>query len=227
MFSIGAAEIAPHKNLMPCVIFGRGNPVCVVNEQHKTEADIVCIKPGVLHRVEVRDGGAEIIYLDGVHLSASQADCASMNLAWRDIPDAFYASDRDAIGEFRKALDVNGVPSDPHVMRIVEELYSYPLNRLSQDELAVRLGLERTQALRHFKWTTGQTFRGFKRWAASVALVKSAHRGLAIGLAGIDAGFSDAAHTSRTVVEIFGLTPTAGLRTLRSVSDLELREAKL
>jgi len=220
LFSLDATEIALHKNLMTCVIFGRSNPVYVGNEQAKIEADIVCIKPDILHRVIVGEGGAEVMFLDGVQLSTAQANFEKVDQTWQHVPEAFNALDYKTIADFRQNLDGNGAPPDPQILEIVEELYSSPLNRMSQDELSTRLGLERTQALRHFKAVTGQTFRKFKKWAASVAVTHSAHQGQEIGIAGIDAGFSDASHTTRTAGEVFGLTPTHGLDNLRNVSTL-------
>jgi methylphosphotriester-DNA--protein-cysteine methyltransferase len=91
---------------------------------------------------------------------------------------------------------------------------------MTQDELALNLGLERTQALKYFKSVTGQTFRRFKKWAASVTVTSFVFDGQVIGQAGMDAGFSDAAHTSRTVKELFGLTPTDGVKSLRGIATL-------
>jgi AraC-like DNA-binding protein len=80
--------------------------------------------------------------------------------------------------------------------------------------------MERSQALKYFKDTTGQTFRRFKKWTASVTVTKCVLGGQIIAHAGLDAGFSDAAHTSRTARELFGLTPTAGIGSLRSITTL-------
>ena len=95
---------------------------------------------------------------------------------------------------------------------------------MSQDELAKKLGLGRTQALRYFKRVTGQTFRRYKKWAASIAVTSSVFNGQVIGHAGMDAGFSDAAHTSRTAKELFGLSPSNGVISLRGISTLDCQK---
>ena len=221
LFSFDAGALALHKNLMPCVIFGCQEPVRVANDMAELDAQIVCIKPGVAHSVVVRSGGAEIIYLDGVQLSMQTADFEPLGAEWRMFPTVFETSDHLTMTRFRTMLEGRRPPPDRKVMGIVRDIYASPMVRMSQIELAERLGLERTQALRHFKSTTGQTFRKFKIWAAILATARSAHQGERIGIAGVDAGFSDAAHTARTAMTTFGLTPTKGLSGLTRMQTLD------
>ncbi len=219
-FSFATGALALHQNLMTCVIVGRNYPVTVSNDHDWLTAQIICIKPGVPHRVTVPEGGAEIVYLDGIQLAAAQSAFAPLSPEWRALPDAFEARDHTAISVFRDLLNTDHTPPDPDVMKVVHALYTEPFTRLSQSDLADALYLERTQALRHFKATTGQTFRRFKIWAAIVSATRSAHQGEQIGLAGIETGFSDAAHLARTASTVFGVTPTAGLSGLTGIVTL-------
>lgn len=219
-FSFAAGELALHQNLMTCIIVGRHWPVTVSNDHDWLTAQIVSIKPGVPHRVTVPDGGAEIVYLDGVQMSAARSAFGPLTPEWRALPDAFETEDYAALSAFRGLLNADHSPPDPDLMAIVHELYAEPLTRMSQSDLANALGLERTQALRHFKATTGQTFRRFKIWAAIVAATHSAHKGEQIGMAGIETGFADAAHLARTASTVFGVTPTAGLSGLTGIVTL-------
>ena len=139
---------------------------------------------------------------------------------WQSIPESFYNKQHLAIENFRTFLNRDTEMPNQPISEVIEALYAMPLNRMTQDELAANLGLERTLALKYFKDVTGQTFRRFKKWAASVTVTSSVFNGQIIGHAGIDAGFSDAAHTSRTARELFGLTPTAGVNSLRGISTL-------
>lgn len=182
---------------------------------------MIIIKPDVPHRVMVRQGGAEIIYFDGVHLPQRAAAFTGLDASWRGFPCAFEREDHAAVSGLRLFLGGSRPTPDPQVMRSVAQLYAAPFARMGQAELARALGLERTQALRHFKATTGQTFRKFKIWAALVAAARSAHQGERIGIAGVDAGFSDATHTARMAMTTFGLTPTAGLGHLTQMQTLE------
>lgn len=220
LFSFEAAELAMHKNLTTCVIFGRTQPVLVANGQMELEADIICIKPDILHRVSVREGGAEIMYLDGILLPDSTDVFEHIDTSKKRIPDAFKMANHQAINDFRLELEGQRLPPDPLIMEIVEQLYTGSHERMSQEALSQKLGLERTQALRHFKGNTGQTFRKFKIWAAVVATAHGTFSGEQIGLAGVDAGFSDAAHTARTAMATFGITPTRGLSGLTMMSTL-------
>ena len=139
---------------------------------------------------------------------------------WRGLARAFDLQDFAALNTFRSRLEQDRLPPDQSVMEIVKELYLAPFTRLSQTDLASALGLERTQALRHFKATTGQTFRRFKIWAAFVAATRSAHAGERIDHAGIEAGFADAAHLARTAGIVFGVTPTVGLSGLKAIETM-------
>ena len=82
------------------------------------------------------------------------------------------------------------------------------MTRMDQRELAERLRLERTQAMRTFKAATGMTFREFKRWRALCAATRQIAEGQLVRTAALDAGFADTAHLTRTFRLTFGTTPT-------------------
>jgi len=215
LFSFDAGSLELHENLMTCVIVGRQNPVSVTGTRDQVQAGVVCIRAGVAHRVRVQTGGAEIIYLDGVVLDDDAPDFAALGDIWHDLPSAIEAQDHARILAFRQMLHHIHTPPDSAVMQVVKRLYDDPFERMTQIELAHALKLERTLAMRHFKATTGQTFRKFKIWAAMIAAVQAAHNGHPIGVSGINAGFSDAAHLTRTASVLFGITPTIGLSGLK------------
>jgi AraC-like DNA-binding protein len=171
--------------------------------------------------VVVNEGGAEIVYLDGVQLPQTKVALKEIDPRWGHVPNGFREGRREVVTDFRHEVGERRPAPDPKIMEIVEQLYIAPFERMSQTELSQRLGLERTMALRHFRATTGQTFRKFKIWAGIVAAARCAHQGEKIGLAGIDAGFADAAHTARTAMDVFGMTPTKGLGGLINMQTLE------
>lgn len=223
MFSLAESELELHENLITCVIFSNKELVCVSDHSKRLKAKIICIKPDVNHRVSIPSGGAEILYFDGVKLNDDFADFESLDAQWEHIPAAFKKLEFDIIEKFRVFLNSGKTPVNLPILAVIEELYSSPLERMTQNELAEELGLERTQALKYFKSVTGQTFRRFKKWAATVTVTSSVFNGQNVSLAGIDAGFSDAAHTSRTAREVFGLTPTSGASSLRNITTLVQR----
>lgn len=219
-FCFDEGTLALHKNIMTCVIVGRCNPIRVSNDHESVEAGVICIRPDIPHCVSVKEGGADIIYLDGVSLAPDANDFELLPADWCALPLAFEKADTVTVSAFRERLQSNASPPDQSIMQIVHHLYDGPFTRLSQTELAQHLALERTQALRHFKATTGQTFRKFKIWASIVAATRIALNGTQIGHAGVEAGFSDAAHLARTAATVFGTTPTKGLSGLRSMQTL-------
>lgn len=85
------------------------------------------------------------------------------------------------------------------------------MQRMSQGELARRLSMERTRALRCFKAATGQTFREFKRWSSLQHAAQLMAEGALVRTAAMDAGFADTAHLSRVFRRGFGLTPSAAI----------------
>nr|WP_298930270.1 AraC family transcriptional regulator [uncultured Erythrobacter sp.] len=199
---------------MPCVLFGVSSPVLVAGENESLCADIVCIKPDVPHAVSISGGGAEILFLDGLQFSQERPDFSSLDESFSAVPKAVKDGEVTAIEALRNELSRPMPDPDQQVLDIAARMYAAPMRRLSQVELAEQLGLERTQALKHFKSNTGLTFRKFKIWCASIATVRRVIAGDNIGAAGIDSGFSDAAHVARTARDVFGITPSKGIAAL-------------
>jgi AraC-like DNA-binding protein len=94
------------------------------------------------------------------------------------------------------------------IARAIEAILGDPMLRMTQHELAERLRLGRTQALRAFKAATGMTFRELKRWTALCAATRQIAQGQLVRTAAMDAGFADTAHLTRTFRSAFGTTPT-------------------
>lgn len=220
MFSLSQTRLDEHENLITCIIFANQEPVVVESIGEQLSAKIVCIKPDVNHKVFIPASGAEILYLDGVKLHQHFKDFESLSNKWQAIPSAFYDSDHDTLEAFKRYLDrENSAPNYP-IINVIEELYQNPFSRMTQSELANRLCLERTQALKYFKSVTGQTFRRFKKWSAMITVTSDVLNGQIISHAGLDAGFSDAAHATRSAKELFGLTPTNGVNCLKRLTTL-------
>jgi AraC-like DNA-binding protein len=94
---------------------------------------------------------------------------------------------------------------------VIETIIAEPMLRLSQLELAHRLKMERTSALRMFKAATGLTFRRFKQWSALQHAARQIAAGELVRTAAMDAGFADTAHLTRTFRASFGLTPSEAI----------------
>jgi AraC-like DNA-binding protein len=207
LFSFVARHLAPHRNPVTCILAGLDRPLSVCSPAERIEGDIVVIRPGIEHWVEI-NGRAKVLYFDGLEFTLSEALAARVP---RDVAtlaiDALAASS-GAQEELRARLSRAPERCPPGVARIIHAIASDPMTRMDQSELAERLRLGRTQALRAFKAATGMTFREFKRWTALCAATRQIAQGQLVRTAAMDAGFADTAHLTRTFRTAFGTTPT-------------------
>lgn len=203
-----ATTLAAHRNPVTCLLCGLDRPLVVWADGVRVESDMVLIRPGVEHSVEI-GGRAKVLYFDGLAfpLDAGVADHVPRRLTSLAV-DALDGC-QDATLELRLRFADRDQACPSAIARIIEDILSDPMNRMSQDELANRTGLERTRALRSFKAATGMTFRAFKNWTGLQAAARQIAEGELIRTAAMDAGFSDSAHLTRTFRQSFGITPSA------------------
>jgi AraC-like DNA-binding protein len=207
LFPFVASNLAPHRNPVTCVLAGLDRPLAVCTGTQRIEGDLVLIRPGVEHWVEI-NGHAKVLYFDGLDfpLSASLAARVPRELS-QLVSDALAAS-AGAQAELRARFSHRRERCPAVIARAVHDILQDPMMRMSQGELAERLRLERTQALRAFKAATGMTFRELKRWTALCAATRQIAEGQLVRTAAMDAGFADTAHLTRTFRTAFGTTPT-------------------
>lgn len=175
------------------------------------EGDILLIRPGVIHAVALAERGADVLYLNGLPFpfDAPLAQVLSgvlTRLAWEAL-----GGTEDAMNELRARLTSRSAAPPQPIAAVVRAIYADPMQRMHQGELARRLRMERTQALRCFKATTGQSFRQFKSWSALQFAAQHMADGALVRTAALDAGFADTAHLSRVFSRYFGLTPSAAI----------------
>jgi AraC-like DNA-binding protein len=211
VFSVDVAGVARHPNPVTCVIRGRRGPLTVVGQGQSVTGDIVMIRPGVEHHIICGEGGLSAMYLDGARCPGSGALAARLDGRLGELVVAGMQLDCDAQQELRERLD-HGQGRLPRQMHaVLADVAADPMARMSQDELAQRLGLERTRALRLFKESTGTTFRQFKRWTGLQHAARLIVSGAGVTTAAMDAGFADTAHLTRTFKQCFGLTPSQAI----------------
>ncbi|TAJ36350.1 MAG: AraC family transcriptional regulator [Reyranella sp.] len=217
VFSAGIDRVALHSNPVTCVISGIRGAVSVIGGGERITGDVVLIRPGIEHRV-VCEGGINAMYLDG--LSWPEGATLAERLQGRFGNLAFDAlfQGNGAQEELRRRL-AHGLPVFPQQLAsVIEELTSDPMSRMSQQELADRLKMERTRALRLFKAGTGQTFRRFKQWAGLRRAARQIASGELVRTAAMDGGFADTAHLTRTFRNSFGVTPSEAIAGLATAS---------
>jgi AraC-like DNA-binding protein len=220
VFSVDVAGVGRHPNPVTCVVRGRRGPLSVVGEGEQAQSvtgDIVIIRPGVEHHIICGEGGLSAMYLDGARWPGSGMLAERLEGRLGELVLAGMQLDSDAQRELRERLDHGQGRLPRKISAVLAKLAEEPMARMSQAELAERLGLERTQALRLFKDATGTTFRQFKRWTGLQHAARLIVAGALVRTAAMDAGFADTAHLTRTFKQCFGLTPSqaiAGLPTI-------------
>jgi len=207
LFPFVASELSPHRNPVTCILAGLDRPLAVCTRAERIEGEIVVIRSGVEHWVEI-NGSAKVLYFDGLAFPLGAA------LAAR-VPHEFATLTIDALGsvpgaqeELRARFSRGRERCPAALARAIDAIALDPMTRMGQGELAERLRLGRTQALRAFKAASGLTFRGFKRWTALCAAARQIAGGQLVRTAAMDAGFADTAHLTRTFRTAFGTTPT-------------------
>jgi AraC-like DNA-binding protein len=220
VFSVNVAGVGRHPNPVTCVVRGRRGPLSVVGEGEQAQSvtgDIVIIRPGVEHHIVCGEGGFTVMYLDGARWPGPHGLAERIEGRLGELVLAGMKLDCDAQRELHERLDHGQDRLPSRMSGVLADLTAEPMARMSQDELARRLGLERTQALRLFKQSTGTTFRQFKRWTGLQHAARLIVAGALVRTAAMDAGFADTAHLTRTFKQCFGLTPSqaiAGLPTI-------------
>ena len=143
---------------------GGTNPSRLTSRGEVVAGDILLIRPGIEHTV-ICSGGINVMYLDGLQWSGSSrlAERLQGRLANLAIDAIFQGS--DAQTALRQRLVSGATQFPPQLVAVIEDLITEPMSRMTQRELADRLQMERTRALRMFKAATGQTFRRFKQWS--------------------------------------------------------------
>ncbi len=214
LFPFVASNLAPHRNPVTCILAGLDRPLAVCTQAERVEGDIVVIRPGVEHWVEI-NGSAKVLYFDGLEFPLTAALAARVPREVAALAIDALASSSEAQEELRARFSRARTRCPAAVARTIEAIAHDPMTRMSQGELAERLRLGRTQAMRAFKAATGMTFREFKRWTALCAATRQIAEGQLVRTAAMDAGFADTAHLTRTFGNAFGTTPTLATADLR------------
>lgn len=207
LFPFVASNLAPHRNPVTCVLAGLDRPLAVCTGTQRIEGDLVLIRPGVEHWVEI-NGHAKVLYFDGLDFPLSASLAARVPRELSPLVSDALAASTGAQAELRARFSHRRERCSAVIARALHDILQDPMMRMSQGELADRLRLERTQALRAFKAATGMKFRELKRWTALCAATRQIAEGQLVRTAAMDAGFADTAHLTRTFRTAFGTTPT-------------------
>jgi AraC-like DNA-binding protein len=208
---VGTRKLAAHANVVTCVLVGRTGPLRLDCDGRRVDGEVLLVRPGVVHAVSLAERGADVLYLNGLAFPFDAPLAQVLDGALAHLASDALGGDRCAMHELRARLTAPAPRLPTGIADVVRAIYAEPMQRMSQGELARRLHLERTRALRCFKDATGQTFREFKRWSALQQAAQLMAEGSLVRTAAMDAGFADTAHLSRVFRQYFGLTPSAAI----------------
>ena len=208
---VGSRKLAAHANAVTCVLVGRTGPLRLECDGRSVEGDILLVRPGVVHAVALAERGADVLYLNGLAFPFEAPLAHVLGGALAHFASAALRGDDCAMHELRARLTARAPRLPTAIAEVVRAIYADPMQRMSQDELARRLRMERTRALRCFKAATGQTFRELKSWSALQHAAQLMVEGALVRTAAMDAGFADSAHLTRVFRRGFGLTPSAAI----------------
>jgi AraC-like DNA-binding protein len=206
-FPFVAGTLTSHRNPVTCVLAGLDGPLQVRSGAELIEGDLLLIRPGVEHEVEI-GGRARVVYFDGLDYPLDARLAARVHREALSTTIDALEGDTNAQFDLRARWSTSRESCSPELARVIAEIVAHPMTRMDQEELSCRLRRSRAHSLRLFKAITGMTFRGFKQWTALCAAARQLADGQLVRTAAIDAGFADTAHLTRTFRASFGTTPT-------------------
>ena len=208
---IPVTRLGAHPNVVMAVLAGRAGPITVEHAGGSLTGDVLLVRPGIVHSVQLPERGADVVYLNGLTFPYHAPLAVVLKGNLEALARRSIAGDASASEELRERLAFATDPLSAKMAAIVRAMQADPMRRVSQDELVRCLGMERTRALRAFKAATGLTFRRFKLWSAlQHATLRMAEREL-VRTAAMDAGFADTAHLSRVFSSMFGLCASVAI----------------
>lgn len=192
------------------------------------DAGAVLVGPDVPHAIDARGLDVVLLFVEpeseigsrlraglrdrSVHLFEGEAD----RVLRQGLP-ATAPLEPDAVGAWmRHALQISpqdeAKPMHPRVRRVLRKLRAgeLPLEKLTLDQLATVAGLSPSRFLHAFTESVGVPVRPYLLWLRLQLAAGVIASGARIGEAAHAAGFSDAAHLSRTFRRMFG-TPASAL----------------
>jgi AraC-like DNA-binding protein len=205
-----------HKNRVPCIIIGDERPILVETLDGNIYGHGVYIAPDKPHRVQFGQQPSRTLYLEGIRSSLLPDGQITRRLDGIELNWIVTAADDWSLDHETELLARFHYESPPisltgKLAERLEGLRADPQSRLSQRQLTQALGIERTQALKLFKASTGMTLRSYQIWKSIRGALQDVAAGAAFQTAGLDNGFCDAAHFSRTFRSTFGLSLSEAL----------------
>lgn len=207
-----------HKNRAPCIIVGNDAPIRVETSHGIVTGSAVFIAPDKPHRVCFGEQTSHTLYLENVRsVILPEAETArpiaqnELDFVNNNLGDWTEDCETELLDRFQ--FERSETPLSSDIAKCIRQFQTNPLFRISQAQLSRALGMERTQALKAFKANTGMTLRSFQIWKSLRGALEDIASGEDFQTAGLDHGFCDAAHFSRTFRSTFGMSLSQALQT--------------
>lgn len=205
-----------HSHMAHQITISLNARLTVKSPSESVTAEAICIRAGVTHQIEADE--VLSIYLDALSDEARALPNTTGTIVPIELGDT--APLRELLSSaaplaqhirqmVRRVLNLSTpAPSDPRLQSILEALRE-PIN--GRQALAKRVHLSPTRFSHWFVEQTGLPLRSYRKWSRLVMALQHIASGANLTEAAHAAGFSDAAHFSRTFRELFGLDPSSAL----------------
>ncbi|MEM7704982.1 MAG: AraC family transcriptional regulator [Pseudomonadota bacterium] len=216
-------ESSPHAHHTMHLLLARSGDMQVEVGDDTHHAPGVLTAPDVSHAVKA--GGLVVVLafwdpesVDGASLRATFEGSARLisdgerRTLLAGLPDTPGREDLDAFME--RARDMLAAPmAPPHMHPRLHSLLSALRDDAEIDTsltaLAARVSLSPARLMHVFTDSVGIPLRPYLLWLKLQRAATSIVNGVDLSAAAVEAGFSDAAHMSRTFKRMFGMTPSA------------------
>lgn len=215
-----AGSTEPHAHHAVQLVVAADEPIEVSSGSAQLTALAVLIASGVEHALRA-SGGIALLLVEahGVHgkalgLLANNQVCDVSNLV-DELPSPFAVSSVSDFSEWyrvaseRLIAGVKPTGLSPISRRAVEYIESNLEGMPRLVDAAAAQGISPSRLTHVFSAEVGLPFRRFVLWARIKRAADAAERGRALTQAAVEAGFSDAAHFSRTFRDMFGINPSS------------------
>ncbi len=205
---VGSGGRTPmHRHLAYKIVIGLDRQIEVVDETGiSRKRRIQPVPPGSLHAVIAEGTRVGLYYADAGEFPNSSMPGPRAIRSLVNLCRRLDEGDEEAVRSLKNVPTLDGSCSaDSRVATIVGELRRPESTRL--DVIASRVGLSHSRFSHLFASTVGGAPARYRRWRRLWIAAQHLARGERIVDAALDAGFSDAAHLTRTFVEMLGITP--------------------
>lgn len=217
---------APHRHhCVHAILASEGTIRATVGNESQDVAGIVT-GPDVGHAIDARDRSVILLFAEpesvpGASLVATLGpggsvviDDATRDALVSDLSDHPRSSELESWADTAIAALTGGSwrrpRMHPRVHRLVHELQELPPDAdLSLEALARRARLSPSRFMHVFTESMGIPLRPYLRWLRFQRAATAIVAGMPLTRAAVEAGFSDAAHMTRTFTQTFGLAPSA------------------